>query len=489
MSVALRARRRLTLRTSRQRGEHTPMGYTDLRGLSVSTLSADALTAYERGVDLFLRWRDGASDAFESAVAADPRFALGHCTKAYVAWRTGKPAAAREAHRQAMALADDAGDERERLHVQAVDAMQRSDGSAAHAVMEQIAAQYPTDRIGVRLLSFMCIAQGNYAGGLEIARRSLAAWPDDVQFQTMTGFFLEQSGYNAEGFAMSSRALRNDPTNLFAYHAVGHAYVSRGDYRNALETFERAASLERYGHILWHLGEAQAILGHERLTRDYATAPSVPMFERAELMWRLEALRGARVDDAVWKELAAQGERLLEHADYLTTWMHHWIGVAFARAGQHDRARAQVERLRRLPAGRAAGHWSTLGADLLEGEMAFMRGDDAGATRLMAPAIRRLHEMGGGSREQKDVFRDLYVEIQRRLGNANEVIELAQQRLLANPCHIPSLAALGWAYGSTGQQLLQRQADQQLVDRAAEAGFEPDALELLAARQRLSPPA
>ena len=461
------------------------MAYTDVRGLAVSTTSADALAAYERGIDLFLRWREGAADAFQAAVAADPHFVLGHCTRAYVAWRMGKPGLAREAHQQVMALADDAPDERERLHVRAVDAMQRCDAAAAQTHLEQVAAQYPTDRIGVRLLSFICIAQGDYGRGLEIARRSLTACPDDVQFQTMTGFFLEQSGYNAEGLAMSSRALASDPTNLFAYHAVGHAYVARGDYRNALETFERAASLERYGHILWHLAEAQAILGHERLTRDYSSAPTVPPFERIALMWRLEALRGARIDDAIWKDLAAQGERLLEHADYLTTWMHHWIGVALARAGEHEKARTQVERLRRLPAGRASGHWSTLGADLLEGEMAVMRGDHATAARLMAPAIREIHDMGGGSREQKDIFRDLYLELQRRLGNADVVIELAQQRLLANPCHIQSLTALTWAYGRTGRPLLQRQAYQQLVNRAAEAGLPTRAPELLDAQQML----
>ena len=117
--------------------------------------------------------------------------------------------------------------------------------------------------------------------------------------------------------------------------------------------------------------------------------------------------------------------------------------------------------------------------------MAVMRGDDAAAARLMAPAIGRIHEMGGGSREQKDVFRDLYLEVQRRLGNAEAVIELAQQRLLANPCHIQSLAALAWAYGKTERPLLRRQACQQLVTRAAEAGLEPRAPELIEARQIL----
>jgi tetratricopeptide (TPR) repeat protein len=461
------------------------MAYTDVRGLAVSTTSAQALAAYERGIDLFLRWREGAPEALNTAVVCDPHFALAHCTRAYAAWRMGQVDVALAAHQQAIALADEVHNEREHLHLQTVDAMQRCDGATVQTLLEQLTVQYPIDRVAVRLLSFLCIAQGNYRGGLAMARRSLDACPDDIQFQTMTGFFLEQSGYNEEGFAMSSRALASDPTNLYAYHAVGHAYVARGDYRHALETFERAVSLERYGHLLWHLAEAQAILGHERLTREYWTASALPLFERIELMWRLEVVRHAQVDEAIWQDLAAQGERLLEHANYLTTWIHHWIGLALAHAGALDKARQQIERLRQLPAGRAGGYWSTLGADLLEGEMALMHGDYTTAARLMAPAIRQLNDIGGGSREQKDIFRDVFLEVQRRLGHADQVIELAQQRLLANPYHAQSLAALAWAYGQSGQTALQYLACQQLVQRAAAAGLHPDTPELLEARQVL----
>jgi tetratricopeptide (TPR) repeat protein len=474
-------------RTGNERGKGIIMGYTDAQGLAVSTTSVDALAAYERGIDLYLRWRTGAPEAIQAAVTADPHFALAYCTRAYMAWRMGNIPMANEAHSQVMRLADTVSDPREHLHVQAVEAMQRTDQAMAQSLLEQIAAHYPTDRMAIRTLSFLCIAQGKYTHGLEIARRCLEAAPDDPQFLTMAGFFLEQSGYNDEGLAMSLRSLALDPTSLYTYHSVGHAYQARGDYRSTLETFERAASLEHYPHVLWHLAEAQAILGYERLTRDYwATAsPPLPLFERIELLWRLEALRQASVDEATWKDLAAQGERLLEHADYLTTWMHHWIGLALARAGQFDKAQRQIERFRRLPAGAASGHWSTLGADLLAGELAFMRGDLAEAARLMAPAIQHLHTMGGGSREQKDIFRDVFLEIQCRLGHAEQVIELAQQRLLANPYHIQSLAALVWAYGQQDQTALQRHTCRQLVQRAAEIGVHPQTPALLEAQRVL----
>jgi hypothetical protein len=165
--------------------------------------------------------------------------------------------------------------------------------------------------------------------------------------------------------------------------------------------------------------------------------------------------------------------------------MHHWIGLALARAGRWDKAQQQQAFLRRLPEGPASGYWSTLGADLLEGEMALMREDYSTAARLIAPAVHHIGDIGGGSREQKDIFLDLCLELQRRLGNADQVIVLAQQRLLANPWHLQSLAALAWAYQQTGQTALQRQVCRQLVRRADEVQAAPDIPALHEARQVL----
>jgi tetratricopeptide (TPR) repeat protein len=466
------------------------MVLADLKGLSVSTTSSEALAAYERGVDLFLRWRAGALDALDAATESDPRLALVHCTKAHIASRMGRADLATAAGDQAVALADDVRSERERRHVDAVAAMQRGDQAGAFDVLARIAADYPRDRIAVRLAGLNCITRGDYRGGVDIARRSLDADPGEPQYQTMLGFFLEQSGENAEGLEMSRRSLAQDPTNLYTYHAVGHAYQARGDYRNALLTFERAVSLERYAHLIWHLAEAQAILGHERLTRDYWTSknPPLPLHERIELLWRLEVLRDRRTDDATWRDLAREADRALEHADFQTTWMHHWFGVGFARAGEWDKARRQLERLRRLPEGRASGQWSTLGASLLEGELKLIQGDLDEALRLMAPGVEQIHTMGGGSREQKDIFRDVFMELHRRLGHADEVIALAQERLRANPYHVPSLAAMSWAHEKKGDAALRRDACRQLVLRSDEVGVADDAEEIVAARQFLQAP-
>ena len=463
------------------------MTHADLKGLPVATSSTDALAAYERGLDLFLRWRGNPMEALSAAVQADPDFILAHCARAFIAWRMGQVAQASSAHEQVMARVDRVHDEREQLHVDAVDALQTGDREKAQLILERAAAQYPLDRLIVRSVGLNCIARGDYEGGIAIARRSLESDPGEPQFMTMLGFFLEQSGYNEDGLAISARSLDLDPTNLYTYHAVAHAYQARGDYPSALQTFERACSLERHSHLLWHLAEARSILQYERFTREYwaSSSPVLPVHERVELLWRLELLQHIATDDAVWKDLAAEGERLLAHADALTLWMHHWIGLAFARAGKMAEAKRQVAYLRRTPDGPPSGYWSTLGADILEAELAVVRGEYAQAIDAMSAPIARIHALGGGSREQKDIFKDVFLELHRRLGRATEVIALAQERLLQNPYHPQSLAALAWAYRHTGQAALERQACGQFVRKAEAVGLHPEAPPLAEARERL----
>lgn len=464
------------------------MTYTDSMGYAVSTTSAEALAAYEQGVSLWLRQRSGSVERLDHAVAIDPHFALAHCTRAYTALRMGKVDVALAAHQQAMALADAVHDEREQLHLQTLDAMRSRNGAATLQHLESIAEHYPGDRMAMRVLSFNYLARGDYQRGLTQAQHSLEALPDDPQFLTMTAFFLEQSDTDPDaGLQLGLQALAADPGNLYTYHAVGHNYQARGDYAKVLSTFERANSIERYPHNLWHLAEAQAILGDPRITHDYwrSSAPALPLFERIELLWRLENLRNETVAETVWQDLAAQGEQLLEMADYLTLWMHHWIGLALARAGETAKAQQQLERLRALPAGKASGHWSTLGADLLAGEMALMRGDVDAAVCLMAPSVQRIHEMGGGSREQKDIFQDVLLALHRRLGQVDAVIALAQRRLQRNPNHLQALAALAWAYHQSGQAASARQTCQDLVQRAIALSTSDDLPALREARQAL----
>ena len=67
------------------------MAYSDLKGLAVSTSSSEALHAYERGLDLFLRWRGGAMDALERRREGGSATSSWRTVRGpYIAWRMGQ---------------------------------------------------------------------------------------------------------------------------------------------------------------------------------------------------------------------------------------------------------------------------------------------------------------------------------------------------------------------------------------------------------------
>ncbi len=58
--------------------------HEDRYGLSLSTSSHEAASAYREGVDLMLAGWTGTAEALERAIAADPDFALPHIARARV---------------------------------------------------------------------------------------------------------------------------------------------------------------------------------------------------------------------------------------------------------------------------------------------------------------------------------------------------------------------------------------------------------------------
>src|SRR2546425_12750008 len=79
--------------------------FEDRAGLKLSTTSARAAEQYRLGVDAFLSARAGVEEAFESALAADPDFALGHAARARGLQARGVVPAAKEAGGRAPAPA------------------------------------------------------------------------------------------------------------------------------------------------------------------------------------------------------------------------------------------------------------------------------------------------------------------------------------------------------------------------------------------------
>src|SRR5262245_28936049 len=69
----------------------------DRYDLALTTASAAARDAYVQASDLALTFYPGATEAYDRAIAADPRFAMAYAGKAQVLIRQGEVGAARAA--------------------------------------------------------------------------------------------------------------------------------------------------------------------------------------------------------------------------------------------------------------------------------------------------------------------------------------------------------------------------------------------------------
>src|SRR5437763_7140262 len=104
----------------------------DRFGLQLSTSSTAARDAYVDASERALTFYPGALAAYDSAIAADPRFALAHAAKAQVLMREGNVAGAGTGLAAAVELTD-ALTEREANHIAIIDLGSRGQTDAAIA--------------------------------------------------------------------------------------------------------------------------------------------------------------------------------------------------------------------------------------------------------------------------------------------------------------------------------------------------------------------
>jgi len=120
----------------------------DRYGLPLSTPSAAARDAYVEASDLALTFYPGAHEAYDRAIAADPRFALAHAGKAQVLMRQGDVAAARASLGAAKDVAADLSD-REASHVGFFDLVFAGRTDAAIAALYEHLTAWPRDALVV----------------------------------------------------------------------------------------------------------------------------------------------------------------------------------------------------------------------------------------------------------------------------------------------------------------------------------------------------
>jgi tetratricopeptide (TPR) repeat protein len=391
----------------------------DRYGLGLSTASADARDAYVEAADLALTFYPGAAEAYDRAIAADPRFALAYAGKAQMLARQGDVAAARAALAAAREMTAGLA-EREAGHIAFFDFAFAGRTDAAIDALHPHLRAWPRDAL---VVSTAANPNGLLGGCGRIGQKhqiaelmdSLAPhYGDDPWFLSYHAMALSEDGQLGPARATIERSVAANPKNAHAAHGFAHVCYESGALDDArsflsswLTTYPRDGFF--HGHLSWHfsLCEIQAANWEKasHLYRDgialdrHSGGPQQKVSDGAAFLWRSE-LAGYPRDAAAWRGLYDYANSALARPGSGLADLHVILAQAVMGDDTGLKARTrqmeQAAREGRYPSG---SYLPTLAS----GFAAFEHGDFAGAIAALAPLTGQ-NERIGGSRAQHDLI-------------------------------------------------------------------------------------
>lgn len=306
----------------------------DRFGQAITAASALAVARNDEAIDRLFALQPGSAGLADAALAADPDFALAHCTKARSLLQSGDVKGARTWALRGRDLASGLS-QRERAHADIVCRAIHGESATALRLLREHAAAHPRDAVP---LSFALGVYGllGFGGLADFEAQQVAllqsvafAWGEGEEaywFLAAFGWALVEVGEVERGVAMLERTLAINPDNANAVHGRAHGYYERGAPAEGeafiadwLPRYSRDAIL--HGHLAWHQalfalqqGDAERALA----IYDDAVGPeasrALPMFtmiDSASFLFRT-MLHGSC--DAVRHPRYSRGDRLAEYA-------------------------------------------------------------------------------------------------------------------------------------------------------------------------------
>jgi tetratricopeptide (TPR) repeat protein len=263
---------------------------------------------------------------------------MGHCLQGYfcllastvtmlaAAWQS---LSAAEGHVQELTA-------RERTHIAALRAWYTGDVVTACRLWDDILLTAPTDILALRLHHFVTFWMGHPYALRDGVARVFSAWDEQTPGYSyvlgMYAFGLEEAGSYAAAEAYGKQAVRLNPADLWAMHAVAHVLEMQGRLHEGIVWMDYAphAWAERNAmksHLWWHLALFSLELGdYDRVLAIYdeAICQEKPAFyieiqNAASLLLRLE-FQGVALAVCEGLGEAARAQEARQHAAYLSAY-------------------------------------------------------------------------------------------------------------------------------------------------------------------------
>lgn len=428
------------------------MKHLDRYGLELSTCSDRAAERYVEGVDLMLSLWPTAQQVLDSAVEADPDFALAVAARARLHAIHAQVSQAKAKIDAAQTMVTKRGTERERSHVQILALAIHGNSSAALKGALQHADRWPRD---VVILSLMLGAFGLFAfsgmadhdqARVDLCERHAAQFePDDWWFLCYRGWSHAENGNVKAGMEMTQRSLELHRRNANAAHAYTHSLYELGAAKEAdmlistwLPEYPREGIL--HGHIAWH----GALLALEAGNPDSAMqvyhrhivpssnqgTPINIVSDTSSLLWRMKAY-GYPVDESHWQHAADYASNYFQRAGFPFADVH--IAMILAATSRADDLLSRIQDLEVLLQSGALPAGPMVPA-VCHGLLCFAEQDYAGSARILDRVLADVVRLGG-SGAQREIIEDTLIAAWMKSGELDKAKSRIEMRLKKRPSH------------------------------------------------------
>jgi tetratricopeptide (TPR) repeat protein len=404
----------------------------DAQGNRATFASTEAAQAFDHMVEGFLKYRLDTPLRLKAVLQLDPEAPLPVMMKAgfaMLAYKAAHVPAAKSALDQARKLG---GNAREQMHLAALDAWAEGGQDRAIAIWERIIAEHPRDILAFRFHHFAAFWMGKAPAMWNAVEGILPHWDGDVpgygSVLACRAFANEEAGNLLIAEHAGREAIRRDPADLWAAHAVAHVLEMQGRRAEGIAWitglrphFEGGNNLMH--HIFWHQAMFHLERGeHAEVLHLYDTgfrnldSPVTQMQpdlyidcqNAASMLFRLER-QGVDVGNR-WEELAEKAEARI--GDCLSAFtLPHWM-MALCAAGRFEAADRMLAAMRDYAASNSGENPRVVRDAALpccEAVLLRARGMHAAAVAVMRPALGGMHELGG-SHAQQDVLEQLFLD-------------------------------------------------------------------------------
>jgi hypothetical protein len=326
---------------------------------------------------------------------------------------------------------------RAQLYLAVLDAWINDDLDQVLHLSDHLLERYPRDLFAAKLNQYVEFNRGNWPALLRIGLKATAGAADIAHSHGLLAFAYEQCHLLEEAQTSAREALRLQPSEPWAHHALAHVMLTEGRIEEGTAFLQGVKhhwdglNSFMYTHNWWHLalfylarGDDQQVLEiYDRHVWGILPQYSQDQVGAVSLLARME-LAGIDVGER-WQALAPYLQPRV--GDTVQPFLSVQYLYGLARAGKPE-ADGLLAALREH-SGEARPVWGEVTLPLARGLLAHARGHVHEALEQLAIALPRLNEIGG-SHAQRDLFAQIELDARLRTGDwftAQQTLELRRR--------------------------------------------------------------